>query len=309
MILVSSPATSITGPEAPSQVRIYAGSQVDLPTAIANANSGAGTGKQGDLIISDVTNATIVGSKGMKLSGSPHRRSPRRLRWRWAAAVSRTRLTSVPLALVLLSLAVIPWNARGQAASTPTADATRSVQVAPPSNTASVPDSPAREKSCMKHFPYTPEEFMRKLLLVANEADPYAVPAKFEQAFDVKLHPYGTASPRQFIYKSPESCEWYTQVRVSTSGDLKITAGTRVFLEIGTNEQSLNFGDPHGAQCLSTELVDRALKADGWSGGPVVWEIVTWGYRKGRAKIGFLPGGSTTPDGPRCLNEVTVGYS
>ena len=67
MIIAGSPSQTITSPEAHSDVRIYAGSQVDLPTAIANANTGTATGQQGDLIVSDLTNATIVGGNGNDL--------------------------------------------------------------------------------------------------------------------------------------------------------------------------------------------------------------------------------------------------
>jgi Ca2+-binding RTX toxin-like protein len=66
-ILAGSPSQTMTSPEAHSDVRIYAGSEVDLSTAIENANSAEATGQQGDLIVSDVTNATIVGSNGNDL--------------------------------------------------------------------------------------------------------------------------------------------------------------------------------------------------------------------------------------------------
>jgi hypothetical protein len=208
----------------------------------------------------------------------------------------------------LLSLAVIPWNARGQPASTPTANATRPVQVASPSNAASVPGGQTGE-TCMKSFPYSAAEFLRKLLLVANEADPYAVPARFEQAFDMKLHPYGQASARSFIYQtSSGSCEWYTQVHINSSSDLKISGGVRVQLGMGAIAQPLTFDDPRAAECLSTESIDRVLQADGWSAQHVDWEIVLWSYRKGRTTIQFLPNGSRTPNGPECLTELTVSY-
>jgi Ca2+-binding RTX toxin-like protein len=67
IILAGSAATSITSPLSPAQVRIYAGSQVDIQTAIANANTGAPTGQQGDLVISDLPNATIIGGNGNDL--------------------------------------------------------------------------------------------------------------------------------------------------------------------------------------------------------------------------------------------------
>ena len=73
------------------------------------------------------------------------------------------------------------------------------------------------------------------------------MPASFEHAFDRKLHPYGPASPREFIYQSsPGSCEWYTQVHINTNNDLKISEGMRVRLGMGAIAQPLMFGGPHG---------------------------------------------------------------
>lgn len=48
-------------------VLVYANSQVDLATAIADANTDSATGQQGDLIISATSNATIVGGNGNDL--------------------------------------------------------------------------------------------------------------------------------------------------------------------------------------------------------------------------------------------------
>lgn len=161
----------------------------------------------------------------------------------------------------------------------------------------------------MKNFPYSAGEFLRKLLLVANEADPYAVPARFEQDFDMKLHPYGQVSPREFIYQTlPGSCEWYTQVHIHSNSDLKISEGVRVQVGMGAIAQPLTFDDPRGAECLSTESIDRVLQVDGWSARHVEWEIALSIYSKGRPTIEFLPNGSQTPNGPECLTQLTVSY-
>jgi hypothetical protein len=48
-------------------VRVYANSQVDLATAIADANTDAATGQQGDLIVSATSSATVVGGNGNDL--------------------------------------------------------------------------------------------------------------------------------------------------------------------------------------------------------------------------------------------------
>ena len=162
----------------------------------------------------------------------------------------------------------------------------------------------------MKQFPDSPGEFLKKLLLVANEADPYAVPVRFEQAFDMNLHPYGQASAREFIYQTlPGSCEWYTQVHIHSSSNLKISEGVRVQLGMGAIAQPLTFvDDPRGAECLSTESIDRVLQADGWSAQHVEWEITLSIYSRGRTTIEFLPNGSRTPNGPECLTQLTVSY-
>ena len=134
-------------------------------------------------------------------------------------------------------------------------------------------------------------------MLVANEADPYAVPARFEQAFDMKLHPYGQASARSFIYQtSSGSCEWYTQVHIYSSSDLKISGGVRVQLGMGAIAQPLTFDDPREAECLSTESIDRVLAGGRLERPARGLEIVLWSYRKGRTAIEFLPNGSADPE-------------
>jgi hypothetical protein len=201
--------------------------------------------------------------------------------------MSRAILTPTVLALWVLSLAFGSADARAQAASMPTAG----------------------EKLCMRNFPYSAEEFLKKLLLVANEADPYTVPAAFEQSFDMKLHPYGQVAPREFIYQTlPTACEWYAQVHIYTSSDLKVSEGVRVQLGMGAIAQPLTFDAPSGVECLSTEAIARILQADGWSARHVEWEITLSIYSKGRTTIEFLPNGRQTPNGPACLTQLTVNY-
>jgi YD repeat-containing protein len=55
------------GTGGPLTVSIYADSQVDLPTAIADANLATATGKQGDFIAEGSTDSTIVGGTGNDL--------------------------------------------------------------------------------------------------------------------------------------------------------------------------------------------------------------------------------------------------
>ena len=67
-ILYASNYTDTSGGTGPASVRIYGGSEVSLQTAIQNANnSSAATGQKGDLIVSQVANATVVGSTGNDL--------------------------------------------------------------------------------------------------------------------------------------------------------------------------------------------------------------------------------------------------
>ena len=79
-------------------------------------------------------------------------------------------------------------------------------------------------------------------------------------------------------------------------------------LGIGAIAQPLTFDGPSGAECLSTESIDRVLQADGWSSRHVEWEIALTIYSKGRSTIEFLPNGRQTPNGPPCLTELTVSY-
>ena len=66
-ILYASNYTATSGGTGPASVWIYAGSAADLQAAIQNANANNATGQQGDLIVSQVANATIVGSTGNDL--------------------------------------------------------------------------------------------------------------------------------------------------------------------------------------------------------------------------------------------------
>jgi Ca2+-binding RTX toxin-like protein len=66
-VLFASNYTASSGGTGPASVRIYGDSAVDIQTAIADANASDATGQQGDLIVSQVANATIVGSTGNDL--------------------------------------------------------------------------------------------------------------------------------------------------------------------------------------------------------------------------------------------------
>jgi YD repeat-containing protein len=57
----------ITAPDGSYSARIYADSEVDLATAIQNANTESATGEQGDFIYSNAPNGTIVGGHGNDL--------------------------------------------------------------------------------------------------------------------------------------------------------------------------------------------------------------------------------------------------
>lgn len=57
----------IMAPDGPFSARIYANSEVDLATAIADANTESATGTQGDLIATNAPNATLVGGNGNDL--------------------------------------------------------------------------------------------------------------------------------------------------------------------------------------------------------------------------------------------------
>lgn len=120
---------------------------------------------------------------------------------------------------------------------------------------------------CTKRFAYSDEQFVKKLLDVSEDPNPFTVPERFEDIFSVKL--YGTRSPngRKFAYQ--KRCGWYAAVDISTAdiprlGDSPETIEVSMRIDASPSGSALRFR--HGNVCLRPEILDSELKAEGWSG-------------------------------------------
>ena len=161
--------------------------------------------------------------------------------------------------------------------------------------------------SCANRFPYEPKQFLEKLLTVAEEADPYSIPAKFQLIFGMKFSAADVKDAQSFSYDAT-ACEWYTHVQIGTSSNLKVSGGTRVFLSVGEFQKPLRFGDAHRDECLSREVASNSIVAAGWTGGPIENPVVFWAYGKGHTRLEIMVKGGTTPNGVMCVTEILVRY-
>jgi len=166
---------------------------------------------------------------------------------------------------------------------------------------------------CANPFPYGPEQFLDKLLVVADEIDPHAsaVAAKFEQVFSMKLRfeareHEATKFP---TYESTE-CEWYAPVVIAAVIETKPSPQERTLLSVGNRSQALLFHAPAANECLSPGLAEKSLVAGGWHGGSVPTDTIRYLYRKGHAELSFTPIGAINSSGAvvACVPEMNIRY-
>jgi hypothetical protein len=129
---------------------------------------------------------------------------------------------------------------------------------------------PATSKTtaCTRRFPYSPDEFLEKLLKVTDEHDPFAVPTKFEDIFSVKLAGTRSTEGRTFAYL--KKCGWYAAVDIATADIPRLGESPEtieVVMRIEATPQGSILRFRRGKICLRPDGLDAALKADGWSGG------------------------------------------
>lgn len=161
--------------------------------------------------------------------------------------------------------------------------------------------------SCANRFPYEPKQFLEKLLTVAEEADPYSIPAKFQLIFGMKFSAADVKDAQSFSYETT-ACEWYTHVQIGTSSNLSLARGVRVFLSLGEFHIPLRFGNAHHDECLSITVASNSVTAAGWKGGSIELPAVVWLYRKGHTALEIRAVGSGAPDGGPCVTEMVVAY-
>jgi hypothetical protein len=158
---------------------------------------------------------------------------------------------------------------------------------------------------CANRFPYGPQQFLKKLLAVADEADPDAVPAKFQNAFGMKFRPAITKCPQTQFY-TVTKCDWYAHVIIVTVADPKLSEEARAFVVLGDPPLPLSFGDLVRGECLSSTFAEKSLTASGWEGGVTLGEFVTWVYRRGHTKLDF-DATRVTPDRD-CISTIKIFY-
>lgn len=132
---------------------------------------------------------------------------------------------------------------------------------------AAVPALAHAEEACATRLPCTQEAFVERLLTLADETRPAAVPATLDQAFGVEL----TRHTLVFVSAMLETSEPFSVVR---------------FVRLGNTWYPLSFGTP-GA-CVMFEPLDRLLQADGWQGGRTQGaqrHSEVWVYRKARTQL------------------------
>ena len=145
----------------------------------------------------------------------------------------------------------------------------------------------AGEAGCARALPCTEEEFVRGLLRVADETQLSRLQSTFYDAFNPAL-------------------VGYTSVLVSAPLDAETQNQVRRFVRLGDPWYPLSFGIP--GECLSLESLERAMQADGWSGGRTptaaavgavpagrpargnpAGPVAVWVYRKGRTQLWAEP--------------------
>jgi hypothetical protein len=139
----------------------------------------------------------------------------------------------------------------------------------------------AAPETCAGPSSCTVEAFAARLVKLADEQDPQAVPGDFAAAFGVEL-------------------ARHTRVLVSTMLPTESQNNVKRFVQLGDAWYPLSLGVP--GDCVGLGLLDGRLKADGWTGvrttapGPQVWT-----YRKWRREVSVSARGS-------CVQSVVLTY-
>jgi len=182
-------------------------------------------------------------------------------------------------------------------------------------------DVPSSGGACMTSFPYSVDEFMRNLMLVADEPNPWKVRQKFEEAFKTKFshfHRYDTGHKSSQWIKM--DCEWYAVVSVSINNTEANRTYARSMVEIRANsiadikanrESVLEFAQADNVVCLTPETMTRLLRADGWGGGVAYFEAsVSLAYQKPDVAIEATLGGPPNPgDRATCVSYIKIRFT
>jgi hypothetical protein len=168
-------------------------------------------------------------------------------------------------------------------------------------------EAPSRAQGeCNRPFPKSPAAFVRKLLLVAQEPDPFQVPQKFEEAFRVKLRGTRAADGETFSYSL--LCSWYTSMSLGTFGD--DVSNRHVSLWIGQRNTRTPLLFAEYPQCLEAVDLSHMLEAKGWSGGQSGSPDANLTYHKSKATIYAALGGRIPGEfaHPACVQSIKVTF-
>jgi hypothetical protein len=165
---------------------------------------------------------------------------------------------------------------------------------------------------CGNPFPYGPEQFLKKLLVVAEEADPHGhvVAAKFQQVFAMKLrYEAREHEPDKLPTYEATECEWYAPVMIVAGVEPKPSPQEQTLLSVGDRLHPLLFHGAAADQCLLRGVAEKSIAAAGWQGGVVMTDTLNWLYRKGHAQLSFDAIGVQLA-GPvvACLSDITLRY-
>lgn len=152
------------------------------------------------------------------------------------------------------------------------------------------PASAAQPQACGEPSPCTAEEFGTRLLKLADELDPDAVPRVFAAAFGVGL-------------------ARHTRVLVSTRLPTESQNNVKRFVQLGDAWYPLSLGAP--GECVSFERLDRLLKADGWAGSRTTAPgAEVWTYQKWRREVSLSAGqtGVAAGNTDRCVGSIVLTY-
>ncbi len=150
------------------------------------------------------------------------------------------------------------------------------------------PASAAEPRACGEGC--SAEEFAARLVRLADEQDPQAVPRAFAAAFGVEL-------------------ARHTRVRVSTLLPTESQHNVKRFVQLGDAWYPLSLGA--GAECVSSELLDRLLKADGWLGGrSTAPGREVWTYQKWRREVSVSGReiGLAAANAGSCVGSIVLTY-
>lgn len=144
----------------------------------------------------------------------------------------------------------------------------------------------ASATQCARGVPCTADAFMARLLTVADEPDPATLLRRFDRTFGVEL-------------------ARHTLVFVSALLEVDTPHAVVRFVRLGDEQfYPLSFGSP--GECVGADALERALLADGWSGGRVLPQVRAplWLYLKGRTQLTAHP----RADDAHCTGSILLTY-